>query len=532
MSLDREKTRLLPILLVSLLILFFSIRVTSFWLADTAHLVTQFEDDAFYYFKIAQNIVAEHIVTFDGQNRTNGFHPLWLLMLLPVFLATQDAIFALRIVGTFSNLLLAAGYCFALGFILPRYSVFICSICTALAIYYGRILSRCNLETSVLIPLAVLSLVLFARIEATSDSRGATAKLLLLGCLLSLLQLSRLDAVFLSLTIVLFVVLRLVSMDRLPVARLCAIAGPPALTGTAYLSYNLLSFGWVTPVSSVSKSMGTEIINYMFFRQVTHSPSWMAYLGMLILAFYCLVTYARDAISHARAPEANANTAFVVSVFMITYTTYHLFCTSWLLWNWYLYPAVLASFFVVPVFLDSALEKLWGKMPRYEVKATDYAIWGCVLAFFVVAALVVWEVMWLSRNVEHSYTYQNYRLAARLNDKLRSHPKLAMGDRCGSFAYFYRGNVLQLEGLVGDYQIVEAIRANTLGDYITKQRVEYIVSWTQPREDYTEFRLINPDPRLSLGPYAELILCRESQVLREDTKAGTVCVWSWPSCTR
>ena len=42
-------------------------------------------DDAFYYFTIARRIVAGHGATFDGLAPTNGFHPLWLLLLTPVY---------------------------------------------------------------------------------------------------------------------------------------------------------------------------------------------------------------------------------------------------------------------------------------------------------------------------------------------------------------------------------------------------------------------------------------------------------------
>ena len=37
-------------------------------------------DDAYYYFKVAQNISEGHGSTFDGINLTNGYHPLWMLV--------------------------------------------------------------------------------------------------------------------------------------------------------------------------------------------------------------------------------------------------------------------------------------------------------------------------------------------------------------------------------------------------------------------------------------------------------------------
>jgi hypothetical protein len=42
-------------------------------------------DDAFYYFTIARNVAAGLGATFDGLAPTNGFHPLWMLLLTPVF---------------------------------------------------------------------------------------------------------------------------------------------------------------------------------------------------------------------------------------------------------------------------------------------------------------------------------------------------------------------------------------------------------------------------------------------------------------
>jgi len=42
-------------------------------------------DDAFYYFTIARNIADGYGVTFDRLFPTNGFHPLWMLLITPWF---------------------------------------------------------------------------------------------------------------------------------------------------------------------------------------------------------------------------------------------------------------------------------------------------------------------------------------------------------------------------------------------------------------------------------------------------------------
>ena len=42
-------------------------------------------DDSFYAFKIAQNIASGHGATFDGVHPTNGFQPLYVFLLVPLF---------------------------------------------------------------------------------------------------------------------------------------------------------------------------------------------------------------------------------------------------------------------------------------------------------------------------------------------------------------------------------------------------------------------------------------------------------------
>jgi len=69
-------------------------------------------DDAFYYFKTAQNIAEGNGITFDGIAPTNGFHPLWMVICVPVFaLARYDLFLPLRVLAAVQIFLNAAsGY--------------------------------------------------------------------------------------------------------------------------------------------------------------------------------------------------------------------------------------------------------------------------------------------------------------------------------------------------------------------------------------------------------------------------------------
>lgn len=53
-------------------------------------------DDAYYYFGIARNVAAGEGSTFDGLNPTNGYHPLWLMLAVPVYAVGLDGMDAVR----------------------------------------------------------------------------------------------------------------------------------------------------------------------------------------------------------------------------------------------------------------------------------------------------------------------------------------------------------------------------------------------------------------------------------------------------
>ena len=55
-------------------------------------------DDSYYYFKVAQNISEGYGSSFDRINLTNGYHPLWMIICIPLFsLARFDLILPLRV---------------------------------------------------------------------------------------------------------------------------------------------------------------------------------------------------------------------------------------------------------------------------------------------------------------------------------------------------------------------------------------------------------------------------------------------------
>ena len=66
-------------------------------------------DDSFYYFQIASNLAAGKFSTFDGGiTRTNGYHPLWMLLITPFYwiFDKEAALFGIK---AFEIMLISAG---------------------------------------------------------------------------------------------------------------------------------------------------------------------------------------------------------------------------------------------------------------------------------------------------------------------------------------------------------------------------------------------------------------------------------------
>lgn len=154
-------------------------------------------DDAFYYYKVAENITTGHGVTFDGVNPTNGFHPLWMLVCIPVFsLARFDLILPLRVLVGISALF-NLGTTILLFRLLRR---FINSLIAAVAAIFWAFfppihaaIVQGGVESS--ISAFFVSLLLFLAVKWRSEQLSGR-RLTILGIVAGLAVLARLDNIF------------------------------------------------------------------------------------------------------------------------------------------------------------------------------------------------------------------------------------------------------------------------------------------------------------------------------------------------
>jgi hypothetical protein len=81
------------------------LRIVPAWLPLDWQLGHILSDDAFYYFTIARRLARFGLPSFDGLMPTNGFHPLWLSLITPVYTLPIGDDVALRLIVTFCGIL-------------------------------------------------------------------------------------------------------------------------------------------------------------------------------------------------------------------------------------------------------------------------------------------------------------------------------------------------------------------------------------------------------------------------------------------
>jgi hypothetical protein len=162
-------------------------------------------DDSFYAFKIAQNIVAGRGVTFDGIHATSGFQPLYIFLLVPIYLIsggspTLPIYIALSLLSVCTCL--TAYLIFSIA---RRYVGRTASFLTAVIWAFSPIVTKQTangLETALAVLMIGLSVYYYlVKIRPAADpSAGCYFKL---GLLLGLTVLARIDGILLVLVVAL-----------------------------------------------------------------------------------------------------------------------------------------------------------------------------------------------------------------------------------------------------------------------------------------------------------------------------------------
>jgi hypothetical protein len=247
------------------------------------------QEDGFYYLTIAQNAAAGRGSTFDGLHATNGYQPLWLALLVPVFGLRPSADGAMAAVTLLQAALLAVA------------AVLLVRLARAAGLRAGPAgLAGCawvalTLRTGLsgvefALTAALVAAVALHLVRNSGPAPPSAAACAAMGLLLGLVLLSRLDMSLLAL----LVAIEWTARARRPpgaAARIAALLAPPLLLGGGYALASAAFFGRPWPVSGVAKRIWS-------LHLLAADPAYQAY-GWLAAKAWHLTWPARHPLAAA-----------------------------------------------------------------------------------------------------------------------------------------------------------------------------------------------------------------------------------------
>ena len=437
-----------------------------------------FQDDLFYYLKIASNLVAGHGSTFDGVHPTNGYHPLYFALL--AILTRIDAGFpflcvCLCLLAVTASVVSVLAIRAVLQQCAPENAVLADPLAVLVLVPCFNTFYQ-GMETTLTLPLGFLLLAWWsralARLSPLTPASAAQG-----GLLASLLVLSRLDS---ALLVVLLVATTALARRRFPsVTRATALsfACVLAVCLVPYFSLNKLYFGAWLPLSGVAKQLRIHHTPDLAVWRSVLQPKASLYLS---LAAILLFLWLRSRLTPAVQVVLASAIAFRWLYFAVLSVV-----SDWPLWGWYFYSirfSVLAFFALTAVAISHRV------ILRHARFAAD--------SLLAVALLLLLRQTW----VLDPTMADIHAVAVALSRFASTHPGVyAMGDRAGMVGYLLPDPVYQTEGLVSNLAYLDHIRReDDLRSTLRHEGVRYYVTSTAASK-YRDSCLLVAEPALA-GP--------------------------------
>lgn len=403
-------------------------------------------DDSLFYLVIGENLAAGHGATFNGAMPTNGFQPLWgLIVSMTVavveMLGLGSPISEIRAVVLVGWALLAFGL-IVLQRLLRTLDVGLIGQVTALTVAIGFLSgwrSTVGSEANLVFLLLVGSL--YSVVKLTGDVPASAPRWRLRsvsGLLLGLMMLARLDTVFVAGAAVLAL---LIAGQGGPVRRLRTavnVGGVAVIVVAPYLLWNVHEFGALSPISADIKVARWSPT----FSVAAIGPSgWLLALFSLSAAAFAFLVgpRSRGAIVAWAVPLIGGLTA---TAYYFTWSTGPLTDL-----DWYRVPQATAAAIALGLGAD------------YSAAKRPVVVPG-VLAGASLALVALLAIHWgLRANGPNDHLWDPVEEVSReVGRHVVEDERIATLDYPGVLALFSQRSVVALDGLTGDRAFQDDLR--------------------------------------------------------------------------
>ncbi len=504
-----HRDRVLPGLLAGLIVLLHLPVVFS----HENYLLTWFNiDDGYYYFVVARNLAAGKGFTFDGLSATNGFHPLWMFITTPIF-ALPGKILPLRVLAA-----LLAAMSAATALALYRLSAgrlgggpaFLTALGFALLPPIHNTVVRGGMESGL-----SAFLIAFLLLRLANTRIGEARTVLGAGLVACAAFLARLDNIFLALLAGAWLLGRgwllgeglRVNWRRIRLPALHYF-GPLAAVLVAYLLWNAVGFGTLTPVSGQVKQWWGTLPNSVYGFPPRRLSNVVAQIltdddsiGPFSLATAPLY---RAAERLAGEQASGRRVALVALAGGLGLTLAWLARREWaFVWKagadlgllplflgcalqigyyklsgsvaqrpWYWVGEMLLVVLLAGVILEAARRTAFGKVPGRRSQIIQAAL-GTLLAVLLVQPHLPRIGRILSPEIARDESYY-LRRAAWIEGNTAPGARIGMTGS-GSSAYFSSDRTfINLDGLIGSYDYFRSLQSGQAAGFLAGLGMEYV----------------------------------------------------------
>jgi len=494
-------------------------------------------DDAFYYMVPVNNFIQNGIVSFDGHTPTNGFHPLYFFVLIPLrFIAESDPFHFLKTALIWQSAITVL-FCGLWFTIMSRRVSVLAGIFILPFMFFDDVdqLFINGLETHLAFLLLAICLMLFLlQKNPFSTRRNALA----LGAACGLAVLSRLDLIFFAFGFFLMSWFYFSREDgsKRNIVYSAALA---FFCIAPYLLWNWICMGHFVPISGAVKAgfgwsnIHKDMPAHPFFISVAFVAisrlavalvSWLSeekafvarlakylhlavveFVGLLFIwlalppdklailplcAFGLALTVLLILIKQEnRDPNSIRNLgyfAIILCLYTLMQMTHELFFVSKYFAFWHLALFTFVFFVLTAEAIATTISEIASK---FQIQPKKYFV--ALLLILIVASSAFIAVLEFSsfrsqiRGLEQGKvrTWQSSAFEAALwaKDHLPKKSLCAMHD-AGVFAFFSGLPVINLDGVIMNYDFLQTLQTGKLGEYLEKRGLQYVLYKSVPEQ--------------------------------------------------
>ena len=454
-------------------------------------------DDAFFYLGIAKNIALGNGATFDGSIMTNGFHPVFAILLVPIFWIFPGNMeiplhFALTILSVF-NLLTGLVIYYIAREIAGKFAGLF-ALFFWLFNPYVIMIALSGVEVAVACFFLSLCILQYIRLQKSGFS--APKQIIMLGIITALGILSRVDVVFMMITINLFMFYLEYKKKKsffkalyLPTLYSCVVFA----ILTPWFFWNLYNFGTIRQISGVTLPniahnmylmkyktylslyfLKTEIFNLKVW--ITHIIKYSGGISLFIIlaGFFILIVRKRvvRALKELLVELRILFFAILSVIFLVSF--YALYFWGWLR-PWYYLSVILVVTICLGITAGYIQKSFFSAQQKPFKQIVSIVIFFCILTgYFSYQGLYTWK------KGLFPFQKQLYDSAIWLKDNTESNSKIG-AISAGIYGHLTQ-RTIDLAGVVNQ-EAYQAMREKRIFLYLKEKGIKYLVD----RKDMIQF---------------------------------------------